>query len=147
MGRMTKKQILFCEEYVIDWNATQAAIRAGYSERSAQSIAADLLKKPEIQAFIQQRMKDKQDSLIADQDEVLRYFTSVMRGETLSEVVVVESKGDFTSEARRIKKAPAENERLDAAKQLGRRYGLFTDKVEEKVDTSLNITIDYGDEQ
>ena len=50
---MTEKQKLFCEEYLIDLNATQAALRAGYSEKTAYSIGNENLKKPEIQEYIQ----------------------------------------------------------------------------------------------
>lgn len=143
---MTAKQKRFCDEYLIDLNATQAAIRAGYSKKTAQVISAENMTKPAIKEYIEQRMKEKEDELIADQNEVLRYFTSVMRGQSEAEVVVVVSDGDFCTKAKRIKKAPDEKERLDAAKQLGKRYGLFTDRVEADVDTTLNITIDYGDD-
>ena len=74
-------------------------------------------------------MAEKQKKLIADQDEILQYLTSVVRGETLSEVVVVEGSGFGESQARRIKKAPDERERTKAAELLGKRYGLFTEKV------------------
>ena len=67
---MTEKQKLFCEEYLIDLNATQAALRAGYSEKTAYSIGNENLKKPEIQEYIQKRLKEKEDALIAKQDEV-----------------------------------------------------------------------------
>ena len=53
MAKLTAQNKRFCEEYIIDLNGTQAAIRAGYSERSAGSIAHDLLKKPEIKTYIQ----------------------------------------------------------------------------------------------
>ena len=76
---MTEKQKLFCEEYLIDLNATQAALRAGYSEKTAYSIGNENLKKPEIQEYIQKRLKEKEDALIAKQDEVLKPLTAVMR--------------------------------------------------------------------
>ena len=76
---MTEKQKLFCEEYLIDLNATQAALRAGYSEKTAYSIGNENLKKPEIQEYIQKRLKEKEDALIAKQDEVLKTLTAVMR--------------------------------------------------------------------
>ena len=142
---MTAKQQRFCDEYLIDLNATQAAIRAGYSKKSAGIIGAENIKKPIIEAYIAKRMAEKEASLIASQDEVLRYLTSVLRGETSSEVVVVESIGDFMSEARTMQKAPDEKERLKAAELLGKRYGTFTDRVESKVDGDLHITVDYGE--
>jgi phage terminase small subunit len=145
MAKMTDKQKRFCDEYLIDLNATQAAIRAGYSKKTANRIATENLSKPVIKAFIEARMAEKQDSLIADQDEVLKYLTSVLRGKTQSEIVVVEGVGEGCSEARAMQKAPDEKERLKAAELLGKRYGLYTEKVEQQVDMDLNINIDYGD--
>lgn len=127
---MNKKQKLFCDEYLIDVNATQAAIRAGYSEKTAYSIGVENLKKPELKEYIDNKMKEKEDILIAKQDEVLKYLTSVLRGESSSEEIVIEGTGDGCSEARKIKKAPSEKDRLRAAELLGKRYSLFTDKVE-----------------
>lgn len=145
MEKMTDKQKRFCDEYLIDLNATQAAIRAGYSKKTANRIATENLSKPVIKAFIEARMAEKQDALIADQDEVLKYLTSVLRGKTHSEIVVVEGVGDGCSEARAMQKAPDEKERLKAAELLGKRYGLYTEKVEQQVDMELNISVDYGD--
>lgn len=56
---LTGKQQIFCHEYLKDYNATQAAIRSGYSERSAYSIAHDLLRKPEIRRFINELSSEK----------------------------------------------------------------------------------------
>lgn len=147
MARMTAKQQRFCDEYLIDLNATQAAIRAGYSTRTAQQMGAENLSKPVVKEYIAARMAEKESELIADQDEVLKYLTSVMRGQSRSSVVVVESAGDFTSQAREMEKSPDEKERLKAAELLGKRYGLYTDKVEQDVDLELHITVDYGDEE
>ncbi len=146
MDKMTAKQKRFCDEYLIDLNATQAAIRAGYSERTAQAIGAENLTKPLLKEYIAERMAEKESELIADQDEVLRYLTSVLRGKSRSSVVVVENIGDYCSEAREIEKAPDEKERLKAAELLGKRYGLYTDRIEQDVDMELNIVVDYGEE-
>ena len=146
-AKMTAKQMRFCDEYLIDLNATQAAIRAGYSEKNARNIASENMAKPNIRAYIDKRMAEKESALIADQDEVLRYLTSVLRGESQSEVVVIENIGDFTSEARTMQKAPDEKERLRAAELLGKRYGLYKETVEQTVDMELNITVDYGEEK
>lgn len=145
MAKMTAKQKRFCDEYLIDLNATQAAIRAGYSERNANNIASENLAKPNIKEYIAERMAEKESELIADQDEVLRYLTSVLRGKSRSSVVVVENIGDYCSEAREIEKAPDEKERLRAAELLGKRYGLYTDRIEQDVDMELTISVDYGD--
>lgn len=147
VAKMTLKQQLFCDEYLIDLNATQAAIRAGYSKKYANTNASKLLQITTIKEYIAARMAEKESKLIADQDEVLKYLTSVMRGESKSSVVVVESVGDYCSEAREMQKSPDEKERLKAAEMLGKRYGLYTEKVEQQIDTELKITIDYGDDK
>ena len=144
--KMTAKQKRFCDEYLIDLCATDAAIRAGYSEKSARQAGCNLLARADIKAYIDARMAEKNSELIASQDEILRYLTSVMRGKTQSEVVVVEGTGEGCSEARLIEKAPDEKERLKAAELLGKRYGLYTEKVDQAVDMDLQITVDYGTE-
>ena len=141
MQKMTEKQKRFCDEYLIDLNATQAAIRAGYSDKTARAIGNENLMKPNIKNYIAERMEEKEKELIADQDEVLRYLTSVLRGQSQSTELVVEGIGDGCSEARTIMKEPSEKDRLKAAELLGKRYGLYTDKIEAEVDTELNITI------
>lgn len=127
--KLTAKQQRFCDEYLVDLNATQAAIRAGYSKKTAGVIATENLQKPNIKEYINKRMEEKEKSLIADQDEVLKYLTSVLRGESESEEIVIENVGDFTSEARTMKKAPSEKDRLKAAELLGKRYSLFKDNM------------------
>ena len=136
MANMTDKQQRFCDEYLIDLNGTQATIRAGYSEKTARNIASENLAKPDIQRYIRERMAEKEKTLIADQDEVLRYLTSVLRGESQSAEIVVEGVGEGRSAARTIQKEPSEKDRLRAAELLGKRYGLYTDKVEADVDLS-----------
>jgi phage terminase small subunit len=143
MAKMTSKQQRFCDEYLIDLNATQAAIRAGYSKKTAGVIGDENLKKPYIKEYIADRMAQKESKLIADQDEVLKYLTSVLRGSSQSEVVVVESTGDFSSKARTMKKAPDEKERLKAAELLGKRYSIFTDKVD--VEGAIPVVISGAD--
>ena len=127
---LTEKQKRFCDEYLIDLNATQAAIRAGYSKKTANK-ASDWLnersqEKPSskynkaIKEYIDARMAEKEAELIADQDEVLKYLTSVLRGESQSTEIVVEGTGDGCSEARTIEKNPSEKDRLKAAELLGK---------------------------
>ena len=146
MVKLTAKQQRFCDEYLVDLNATQAAIRAGYSKKTASVIGIEKLRKPNISEYIEKRMAEKEAELIADQDEVLKYLTSVLRGESQSTEIVVEGIGDGCSEARTIEKKPSEKDRLKAAELLGKRYGLYTEKIETDVDMELNINIDYGDE-
>ena len=132
--KLTAKQQRFCDEYLIDLNATQAAIRAGYSKKTAYAIGEQNLKKLELKKYIEERMAEKEKSLIADQDEVLKYLTAVLRGESESEEIVIESTGDFSSKARTMMKAPSEKDKLKAAELLGKRYSLF------KNDVKLDVT-------
>ena len=78
---MTPKQKKFCEYYLQSGNATDAARKAGYSEKTANKIASENLTKPDIAQYIAKRMGDQDKKLIADTDEVLRFYSSVMRGE------------------------------------------------------------------
>ena len=116
---MTDKQKRFCDEYLIDTNGTQAAIRAGYSKKTARQIADNLLSKVDIKSYIDEQLTKMHTEKIADATEVMKYLTSVLRGESAAEVVVVEGIGDGYSNARRIEKAPDEKERLKAAELLG----------------------------
>ena len=147
MAKLTAKQQRFCDEYLIDLNATQAAIRAGYSKKTANRIGTENLSKLVIREYIENRMAEKEAALIANQDEVLKYLTSVLRGQSRSTEIVIEGLGDGSTKARKMEKEPSEKDKLKAAELLGKRYGLYTEKVEEKVDMELNVTIDYGDEE
>lgn len=127
---LTAKQQRFADEYLIDCNATQAAIRAGYAPESAKVTGARLLTNANLKAYIDTRLAEISSEKIADSAEVMKYLTSVMRGQSSAEVVVVEGEGDGVSTARRIMKAPDEKERLKAAELIGKRYGLFKENVD-----------------
>lgn len=137
--KLTAKQKRFCDEYLIDLNATQAAIRAGYSEKTARVIGQENMTKPAVKEYIEKRMADKEKTLIADQDEVLKYLTSVLRGESQSTEIIVEGVGMGVSRAKTVMKEPSEKDRLKAAELLGKRYSLFTDKV--NVDGAVPVVI------
>lgn len=122
---LNDKQKLFYKEYLVDSNATQAAIRAGYSKKTAYSQGQRLLKHVEGQNYLKELMAEKESKLIADQDEVLKYLTSVLRGE--SQASVLARNGIGADEV--IEKPPDEKERLKAAELLGKRYSLFNEKV------------------
>lgn len=125
MAKLTAKQQRFVDEYLIDLNATQAAIRAGYSARSARQIADRNMSKDDVKKAVADKMAEKESSLIATQDEILKYLTSVMRGESTASVIV-EEEGIH----REYDKHPSEKERLQAAELLGKRYGLYVEKVD-----------------
>lgn len=147
MEKLTLKQQRFADEYIISGNAEEAAIIAGYSKKYARGNAYKLVANSGIKSYIEERLKELDDKQIAKQEEVLKYLTSVVRGESRSVVVVVEGEGDGVSSARLVNKPPDEKEKLKAAELLGKRYRLFTDKVEldADVDMELNVKVDYGD--
>lgn len=97
-----------------------------------------------IKSYIDEKLKELSDKKIADQQEVLAYLTAVLRGDTQSEIVVVEGVGEGCSEARRLQKLPDEKERLKAAELLGKRMGLFKDKLD--VTANVPVIISGGDE-
>ena len=132
--KLTIKQQRFADEYIISGNATEAAIKAGYSKKTANRIATENLSKLVIKSYIDERLKELSDKKIANQQEVLEYLTSVLRGESSSEVVVIEGQGEGVSKAKPIQKSPDEKERLKAAELLGKRMGLFKEKVELSTD-------------
>lgn len=111
---LTEKQKRFCEYYIQNPNATEAAIKAGYAEKTAYAIGAENLRKPQILEYIKKTMDSLQSKRIADVDEILEYLTKVMRGE-------VKDQG---------KKDPCIQDRNRAAELLGKRYRLFIDKQE-----------------
>lgn len=140
--KLTEKQKAFCNYYLETLNATESAIRAGYSKKTAFTIGCENLKKPYLKNYIDETLKKMDDKRIADASEVLKYLTSVLRGESVSEVVVIEGTGEGCSEARKMDKAPDERERLKAAELLGKRYRLFTDRVEVEGAVGVQIVDD-----
>ena len=74
---MNDKQKQFCEEYIIDLNGTQAAIRAGYSEKTANRIASELLSKLDIQEYIQNIKNKRSERVKYSQDELMRDILEV----------------------------------------------------------------------
>ena len=130
---LTDKQKKFIEEYLVDMNGTRA-YRVAYpsvkKNETAAALASRLLTNDKVKKAIEPILASMSSDRMATATEVMEYLTSVMRGDSTAEIVVVEGLGDGVSEARRFKKAPDEKERLRAAELLGKRFGLFKDKVE-----------------
>ncbi len=155
---MTDKQKVFCDEYLIDLNATQAAIRAGYSEKTANRIGAENLSKLDIQNYIQKRLEEKEDALIAKQDEVLKTLTRIMRREELETVVVVckKHKSHYDDNGKKViddieepVTVPIPTKVSDAnkaAEMLGRYYSLFTDRTQVEGVSQIQIIDDIPNE-
>ncbi|HBH0878269.1 TPA: terminase small subunit [Clostridioides difficile] len=139
MSKLTEKQKRFCDYYIETGNATEAAIKAGYSEKTAKVIGAENLTKPYLKSYIDEKLKEFESNRIADAKEVMEYLTKIVRNEAKEEVVVVSENG-----VERVKKDVSIRDRNKAAELLGKRYRLFTDKVE--VEGAIPIVITGDDE-
>ena len=129
MTKMTLKQQRFADEYIITGNATQAAIKAGYSKKTAKVIANENLTKPYIKKYIDERLEQLESEKIASQQEVLSYLSSVMRGEMTEQTLrSVGESGQVIAEI-----DVGAKDRIKAAELLGKRYKLWTDKSEVDV--------------
>lgn len=144
---MTEKQKRFADEYLIDLNATRA-YKAAYptvkKDEVAKAAGSRLLTDVNVKKYIDEQLKIISDDKVAKAQEVMEYLTAVLRGESESEVVVIEGYGDGCSEARRMNKLPDEKERLKAAELLGKRYGLFTENVKLDGPAVVKIIDDIG---
>lgn len=128
---MTPKQKRFCDEYLIDCNAIEAAKRAGYKGETCRNASrwidpgSTQKYNKEMHQYIQERLDEMQSKTIATAEEVMRYLTSVLRGKSKSSVLSL--CGDGYQKV--IEKNPDEKEKLKAAELLAKRYGLLTDKL------------------
>lgn len=129
-NKLTAMQKRFVDEYIICGNATQAALKAGYSKKTAGKTAGNNLAKPHVKEYLEKRLRDAQSKKIATAQEIMEYLTSVVRGESRSEEIVVEGLGDGVSEARAFDKAPSEQDRIKAASLLAKRFGLNLTEME-----------------
>ena len=136
---------MFADEYLVCLNATESAIKAGYSEKTAYSIGQRLLKKVEVKNYIDEHLKKLESEKIADTKEIMESLTRILRGQEQEETIVIEGQGDGISKARKIKKEISPRDRLKAAELLGKRYGLFTDKIEQTTEVKP-IVITGGNE-
>ena len=137
---MTPRQQKFCDEYLISGNATDAAIKAGYSPKTAKSIGQRLLTFVDLKQYINAELEKLHSAKIADAEEVMKYLTSVMRGEHTEQVLKLVGEGVQTVTDIDV----SAKERLKAAELIGKRYGLFTDKVGLEGAVPVIIT---GDDQ
>ncbi len=126
---MTIKQQRFADEYIISANATQAAIKAGYSKKYANTNASKLLQNTTIKSYIDERLEDLQSKKVASQQEVMEYLTSVMRGQETEQTII--GVADLGQELTDIEVSA--KDRIKAAELLGKRYRMWTDKVEAEV--------------
>lgn len=145
MAKLTAKQRIFANEYLIDMNATRAYKKAYASckkDETARVNGSKLLANTNVKSYIEEQLKKIEDQSIADATEVMKYLTKVLRGEEVEEMIVVEGVGEGCSEARRMNKALNQKDRIKAAELLGKRYALFTEKVEANAQVGVQIIDD-----
>ena len=108
---LNERQKAFADYYIQTGNATEAAIKAGYSEKTARSIGSENLTKPDICAYIEERMAEQGEKRIADANEVIEFYTAVMRGEVKDQFGLDASLSD------RLKAGDALMKRYNAIKE------------------------------
>lgn len=141
---LTEKQKAFCDFYIETLNATEAALKAGYSKKTARKIGSENLTKPDIKKYIDERLKQIESERIAKAEEVLAFLSASLRGEVDEDVVVVEGCGEGQSMARVITKQLSAKDRIKAAELLGKRYSLFAEKVDLEANVGVTIIDDIG---
>lgn len=115
--KLTPKQQKFADYYIKTGNATESAIKAGYSKKTAAVIGAENLIKPNIKSYIDERMKELADKRIMGMQEALELLTSIARGEMTEEVIVT-----FMDGYEKVEKAPDIKERLKAIEAILKRF-------------------------
>ena len=133
MSILNDRQRAFADFYIESLNAEQSAIKAGYSKKYARGNAHKLVANSCIKNYIEEKMKQIESDRIAKAEEVLAFLSASLRGEVLEEVVSTET--DETGGIRPviIKKQISIKDRIKAAELLGKRYRMWTDKVEANV--------------
>ena len=133
---MNERQKRFADEYIISGNAYQSAIKAGYSPKYAKTDAHKLLENTRIKNYIDERLAQLESEKIADQQEVLKYLSAVMRGEMTEQTLKsVGESGQVITEI-----DVGAKDRIKAAELLGKRYRLWTDKSEVEVTGAVVFT-------
>ena len=163
-GKLTAKQKCFVDEYLLDLNATQAAIRAGYSVRNADKIGPELLGNPRVSDAISEKMAERSRRTGISQDRVIQELARVAfvnpqnvidtetgrikPGASEDDLACIQSVKVKKTETARTKTVEREiklADKMRALELLGKHLGMYTDKVDMNADLDLNITIDYGD--
>lgn len=160
---MTAKQQRFCDEYLIDLNATQAAIRAGYSVDTAKEIGCENLTKPNIQETIAKAMAERSKRTGVNQDRVVLELAkiafvnandlidpkdaSVKASATEDDLACIQSvkvKTSFTTNGESVEREIKLNDKMKALELLGKHLGMWNDKIDLNV--SLPVVISGEDD-
>lgn len=140
--KLTEKQKAFCEYYIESLNATESYKKAYPNckkDATARTNSSKLLTNTNIKKYIDEQLQQMQSNRIADATEILEYLTKGMRQELEEEVVVMVNKGEFTSEPQTVKKKISIKDSNKCAELLGKRYGLYTEKIEADVNQVIFV--------
>lgn len=162
MAKLTEKQKRFVDEYLIDLNATQAAIRAGYSVRTAKDIGCENLAKPNIQQKISEKMAERSKRTGVNQDRIVLELAkiafvnaadvidsddaTIKAGATDDDTAAIQSvkvKVIPTKEGEGVEREIRLNDKLKALELLGKHLGMWNDKL----DVNVNIPVVISGEE
>ena len=164
MAKLTEKQRRFCDEYLIDLNATQAAIRAGYSAKTACEQGARLLANVKVQGTIAEHMAERSKRTGVNQDRIVRELAKIAfvnltdivdeegrirsnaTDEDLSCLESIKYKESSSDTGDSVEREVKIASKLKALELLGKHVGMWNDKLNVEMDAELNIHVDYGDE-
>lgn len=134
--KLTPKQQAFADYYIEFGNAEQAALQAGYSKSYARGSSHKLIANVGIKTYIENRMEELKSERVADQQEILEYLTSIVRGEQTEETLRGVGEGAQTIDDIDV----SAKDRIKAAEMLGKRYAMWTDKqqIEDVTPTFVN---------
>ena len=141
--KLNIKQKAFADYFIETGNAYQSAIKAGYSKSYAQTHVYKLLENARIKSYIEERMKEIESERIAKAEEVLAFLSASLRGEVLEEVISTETVDGMIKPVI-LKKQLSAKDRIKAAELLGKRYALFTEKVDLEGNVGVTIIDDIG---
>ncbi len=144
--KLTEKQKAFCDYYIESLNATESYKKAYNCKKqaTAETNSSRLLSNAKVKSYIDERLKEIESKRIAKAEEVLEYLTKVIRNEEEEEVVVTVNVGDFQTEVQKVKKEISAKDKIKAAELLGKRYSLFTEKVDLEANVGVTIIDDIG---
>lgn len=128
MSGLSAQEQLFADYYLVNFNAAEAVVKAGFEVSNPRTVGMRLSRKPMIQEYIKSQMENKKNALIADQDEILMFLTAVMRND--KDILDIDHNVRLS-------------DRMHSAELLGKRYSLFTERVEvEGKITSIEVVVE-----
>lgn len=137
MEKLTDKQMKFCEEYLIDLNATQAAIRAGYSETSARQLASEMLTKHNIQDYIAERQAALREKTLISTEWVVNRLKEISDRCMQAEPVMIRTEDGMVESGEYKFDSSGANK---ATELIGRHIGIFEKDNKQKAQPEVKIT-------